>query len=174
MRRWEARWPECTWVSMKPGQTSLSRASISSSTVPEKAEPMWTTRSPSQTTTPSRMSVCPPPAKPTTQPPRISPRIRLGELRVARGLGGALAFEEHAKILRACRDEAGEQEVLQRGSHIEGHAGPRGRPLEQPPPRGGQRRRPRVHPGRGGGGAQRGAATRGRAGSGGRRAAGAG
>src|SRR5882672_5140164 len=118
MRRWEARWPECTWVSMKPGETSLSRASISSSTVPEKPEPTWTTRSPSQTTTPSRMSVCAPPAKPTTQPPRISPRIRLGELRVARGLGGALAFEEHAKILRACRDEAGEQEVLQRGFHV--------------------------------------------------------
>src|SRR5258705_8045925 len=62
---------------MKPGQTSLPRASISSSTAPEKLDPTCTTRSPSHTTTPSRMRVCPPPAKPTTQPPRIRPRIWL-------------------------------------------------------------------------------------------------
>src|SRR5438552_3544567 len=62
---------------MKPGQTSLSAASISRSAAPAKRGPTWTMRSPSNTTTPSRISVWPPPAKPTTQPPRTSVRITL-------------------------------------------------------------------------------------------------
>src|SRR5215475_1221045 len=87
MSRCEARCPECTWVSMKPGQTSLPRASISSSTVPEKAPPTWTMRSFSHTTTPSRTSVWPWPAKPTTQPPRMSPRIPYASLSLGEGEG---------------------------------------------------------------------------------------
>src|SRR6266481_1610938 len=105
---------------MNPGHTSLPRASISWSTVPEKSEPTWTIRSPSHTTTPSRTSVCAPWAKPTTQPPRMSPRIVLRELRIAGGLGGSLAVEEHAEVFRPRRDEASEQEVLERCLHLGG------------------------------------------------------
>src|SRR5262250_1577285 len=74
---------------MNPGQTSLPRASISSSTVPEKREPTWTMRSFSHTTTPSRTRVWPWPAKPTTQPPRISPRIAQSSRLCEAGTGNA-------------------------------------------------------------------------------------
>src|SRR5713226_3248016 len=70
MRRWEARCPECTCVSMKPGATSRPRASISVSTAPSKRKPTCRTRSFSYTTTPSGMSVWVLPAKPITHPPR--------------------------------------------------------------------------------------------------------
>src|SRR5260370_41403696 len=105
---------------MNPGHTSLPRAWISWSTVPEKSEPTWTIRSPSHTTTPSRTSVCAPWAKPTTQPSRMSPRIVLRELGIAGGLGGSLAVEEHAEVFRPRRDEASEQEVLERCLHLGG------------------------------------------------------
>src|SRR5260370_32307126 len=62
---------------MKPGQTSLAAAAISRSAAPSKRGPTWTMRSPSNTTTPSRISVWLSPAKPTTQPPRTSVRIIL-------------------------------------------------------------------------------------------------
>src|SRR6266849_5601519 len=79
MRRWEARCPECTCVSMKPGATSRPRASISASTAPSKRRPTWRTRSFSYTTTPSGMRVWVWPAKPTTHPPRT--RVLNYELR---------------------------------------------------------------------------------------------
>src|SRR5881409_2573494 len=74
MSRCEARWPLCTWQSMKPGDTSLPRASISRSTRPSNGGPTWSTRSSSITTTPSRHSACVPRSKPTTHPPVI--RVR--------------------------------------------------------------------------------------------------
>src|SRR5438105_4814899 len=82
MRRCDARCPLCTWQSMKPGETSLPRASISRSTRPSNGRPTCSTRSSSITTTPSRHSVCVPPSKPTTHPPVI--RVRTSARRLER------------------------------------------------------------------------------------------
>ena len=73
--RCEARWPECTWVSMNPGATSLSRASISRSTAPSKRSPTNRTPLPSNTSSASRQRVWCPPACPTSQPQRM--RVRM-------------------------------------------------------------------------------------------------
>src|SRR5258705_2142617 len=104
---------------MKPGATSLPGASITRSAVPSKRAPTWTMRPSSHTTTPSRISVCVRPPNPTTQPPRINPRMApgLAELRVAGGLGRALAFQEDLESLGLYPDEACEQELVERRRH---------------------------------------------------------
>src|SRR5262245_45208123 len=145
---------------MKPGQTSLPRASISSSTVPAKARPTWTMRSFSHTTTPSRTRVWPWPAKPTTQPPRMSPRMAqssrrgeastgnatrtgtsLDDARDVATLTPALSLSEGAGVGPILSPPAGERVAVQaealassgeaRAEIVRGHAGRSNGPHEQ-------------------------------------------
>ena len=62
----------CTWVLMKPGETSLPRAAILASAVPVYAAPACTTRSPSNTTLPRSCTSWLLPLNATTQPPSMS------------------------------------------------------------------------------------------------------
>src|SRR6185436_2537268 len=126
MRRCDARWPECTCVSMNPGHTSLPRASISASARPSNWLPTWTTRSASYTTTPSGTRVCVPFANPTTQPPRTSVFMSLLRERGVAGVTGrGLTLQEDVEVggrhaVEAREEEIGEERARVRGL-VRGH-----------------------------------------------------